>query len=614
MKKKIKKFIPILAILLILLSSKAYSDDSSTRSIIGDWFNKVFSIELTDGSTLLDTSEDKRIRENINLQIYDGNSKQDYSLYDRFGGNIQFVPYFGETKIKTTLADRFYSAYLKNDAHFKLNMETIKSLLNSPAVSNNVIYKTRPDILSADQLEGGYIDPRVTTYDAVSTTGGNASVGNLLLSISGFITFATSWISSSKLFTTVNDIFTWTLSNGFSEILNKISSIFVPLGIIIGVLMLVSKAFQVFKGNFAAGKFFSTVINCVISLGLIFALVEKPAAFSSIFTSAVSMVDTVFDQGLNVATDEVINSSSLRNVRAATLWKKAVFEPWCNGMFQNDYEKMYTMYDNSSTHTKFKQSDDYIDASWDGEEPRFNSKNITGDITVPLSQDKNVRNWAALAWSCQSIYHINTTSDDDKSEGDGIWPKATTCPYNTRIYIDNFRWLDAKLNISPEYYNTDHIVMNYSKSKPYKETFVSQGFRSIYMCLLLIPIIVLSVRKMKYILFIVLGGVRLWYYSMMSFFMPSEYDFLSNIKKLISPLYDYFWWSMAVYISITTYYVFAGDNLIKDFIYIIFGIYICKLKPIKTISQLRGIKMNAKRFVNSKLSKMVGSLDARLKK
>lgn len=607
MNKKLKLYVIIITIisLLFLLIINSFAEESEFRSLIGDYFNKVFDIELNNGSNFLSSKDDLEKREKINNEIFNGNSNKYYSLYDRFGGDIKFIPYFGEIKIKISAIDVFYTLFANNELDKVISFKTIIDLLTAKGTSLNVVYKNRPDVLDSDAIKAGYKDPRVSAYNGISILGGEASLSNFLLAISKTIVNFTAWLSDSKLFVIVNDIFNNLVEN-IKNLLEILSSIFLTFGIIIFILALVSHVIKFIKnGNTTIKQLIFKSINCLISLGIIYFIIQNPGAFSDIFTKSVRIIDEIFDSALNEANigNEVINSSINDNIRIAYIWEKAIFNPWCNGMFQDDYNRLYTQFESNPNKIKMNQShDDVLNWYTYDNDIKYNSKDLTGDITIPLGNGVYIRNWAALAWSCQSIYHIDahpTNSEMNYSNTiNNYWPKATTCPYNSNIYIDNFRWLDAKLNISPEYHKDGSIILNYTNSNLYQQTFLKEARKSLYLALLLIPIILISFKRFYYVIIIVSSGVRLWYYSIIGFFLDREYNILYNFKKIITPIYDYFWWSMICFINIILYKNIAGNNILSDIIYILISIYLIIMKPIRTTQQLQMIKYKAKYAFN----------------
>ena len=603
-----------LLILTISLSSSSFitaKAESRSGTIMGDFFNKVFYVTLTDGINIGETREDELNRLNINDSIYDGTVDKNYSLYDRFGPDVKFVPYFGEKKIETGLMDKFYSEFLNNSEDFELSADTIKKFFESPSISNNVVYENRPNILSSEALASGCIDPRVSAYSNLSTSGGNAMIGNFLLIISTFFTNIIGYLSGTSLFESINQVWVNICDAGLGDTLQNIVHFFLPIAIMIFIVTLISSSFKMLKGQLSGRQVGQNLLSISISLGIIYSLMYNPTAFSTVLTRAVGIVDEVLDSTIAYNEDEVVKSDYNKNIRKASIWKTTIFQPWCYGMFGDNYENLYTQFEeNVDSSQKMEQSHDDVQTEWSDGVKKYNSANLTGDITVQVGPDKYIRNWAALAWSTQSIYHIDAvknedsdnnqeiTNEESKKSGTSIWPKAETTPLNDQIYVDSFRWLDAKLNVSPEYHSTENVVMDYTDSKSYKENFVSAGFKSLYLTLMLIPIGILVMKKLTNALKIVVSSFVLCYQSLMSFVFPTKYNIGENFKKsFLKPLYDFLWWSIVLFLAITTYNNLMNRNLVVDLIWIIAGTWLCKFKPVRRPKQVQDYIDNTKNSI-----------------
>ena len=587
------------------IEASAISDE---KSIVADWINPVLNITINNGQGMFDSDESAKRREELNDSIYNGTSTGKSSLYDRFGGQISFIPYFGETKIQIGLLDKFYTLLLDNMEEFELSVDDILELFEgNTAISNNCIYEGRPNILSSEAITSGKKDPRVSAYSGISFVGGDAALGNFMLSVANGLTQFISWLSGSGIFKMMNEVVVKASNSDLGVLLLDIIGYFLPFVIGITLIMTVSKSIKYAKGNLPDGrKFFQTIITYLISLGLIFSLAHNPTVFSNLFEKAVTLIDDEFDKALMMDSNEVVQSDNLENVRTALLWNKSIFEPWCYGTFGANYSNLYTQFDIDHS-GKMSQSNDDVKTPWTDGSTRYNSVDLTGDIVVPLSGGEEIRNWAALAWSCQSLYHIEavegSVNSGVRNPLDG-WPKATLTPNNTNIYVDNFRWLDAKMNISPEYVSPTKVYMDYSNSNKYTENFVSAGSDSIFLSLMLIPIAILAIRKIKQAVLIIFAGFRLCYYSIMNFVLQEDYDLILNIKKVLKPIYDYFWWSVIVFVAISLYIKLVGDNFIVNVVYVALVIYLNVMKPIRTPAQLS----NALSKVGNGISSFVGSV------
>lgn len=602
--KKYKILLFLTLACALLIPSIAIAEDSS---IVGDFYNKVFNITLNNGHTIIDTSESDYKRKEINNQIYKNEATKTYSLYDRFGGNLIFYPYLGEIKISTTLLDKYYEKIKENDPALELG--DIPKLFEPNAISNNVVYEGRPDVLSFTDLLSGKVDPRLAMYARGTGPGGFAALGNMFLFFSNFITPFIGWLTESSLFKLINDIWQYAMNSGIQDFIRQFVDIYSPLFIAIFVIGLVFSCFRVIRGAESASHVFMNVGSVIISLGIVFSLSYNPSATSNFFYNFVNLIDNTFNKVLTLDSSEIVKSDNPDNIRTAALWEHTVFRPWCKGMFGRDYDEMYTQFDEThSVSQKMPQSNDDVSVDWEGDEIRYNSVELTGDIVVPLGNNVDVRNWAALAYSIQSIYHIDAVQEEDSQETNSeeidakSWPRAELTPKSDSIYCDNFRLIDALLDISPEYRSATDITNNYTGARVYNPDFIFYGFVSFWNSLLIIPFMILGFRKTVCALKIIISGVRLMIYSIGNIIMPNRYNILDNLKKFALPLFDYFWWSLIIFLGLSLFDVLANVNMLNDLLWIVLAIILCKAKPIHTPRQLAYAKRKAEIWIDSKKS------------
>lgn len=595
--KKVKMFIVIFCLIIFSVSLTV----AATDSIVGDFFNPVFTIKPTDGTTFLESLESQANREKTNDEILDevanGEYAEKYSLFDRFGADINYIPYHGEIRITTTLADEFYTKWKNMDGEFKLKISDIKSLFAKSSKSNNTVYKNRPPIISSSDIKSGSMDSRVYQYPGI-TVGSDADVGNFNLKFSIFMSSFAAFVSGSDIYKLINELINFIFDNGGKEVIKAISTTVLPVVLIAFVFYLVKSSFNIIKGTLVLRTFLSNIIVVFIALGFIFYISRNPTSLNDSLLSVVSFVDNIFDEQLNVNGSEIVQSSVNDNVREASLWEKSVFEYWCKGMFNRPYSEMYTNY--SLEGVKYPQSNDDIFEEWTGEEIRYNSTILTGNINVPLGGGINSKNWAALAWSCQSKYHIDAIQPVYVN---GSWPKATTTPQNTDIFIDNFRWIDAFLDMSPEYTSDGNININYSNSKSYENWFYTNSIKSMFMGIMLIPIIMVGIKRVKISIKIAGASMQLFYYSFLQIFMPDSQSPIENLKKVFKNIYEYLWWSIIIYVVTILYLKYVGGNFIINVVYIIISIYLVFHKPINMPRAVVEITNRTKNTIGNLASK-----------
>ena len=597
---KYKKYLTyaLVASLYFSLTYVVYAADATESSIQADFVNKVFEVSLTDGSNAFTTKEDAKEREELNDAIYSGQDVGTRSLYDRFGGDIRFVPYLGEKKFKLSLIDTFYDNAKKDNELFSFSLSDFWA--DRSAQVNNVVYPGRPDVVSETNYKEGWVDPRRAAYAPVSSVSGQASVANFYLSLAKNFTFLVAYLSGSGLYESLKQIWQSLTSSGFYEGVSDVFLSLMPLLLAAFVVRFAYYTIKALKGEKSFSQLGAEALTVALSLGFIYLFAEEPDALSELGDFVVTAVDDVFTEVINEASDEVAKSDDHRYVVEANLWKKTVLDPWAKGMFDGrKYDELYTQFETDPSKTKMPQSNDAVTESWPEGEVRYNSAALTGDVKVPTSVDSFVRNWAALAWSTQSIYHIDAVDRATDASGKA-WPRASTTPNNPQIYVDSFRWLDAKLDVSPEYYASDDVVKNYTGSREYKVSFVSAGFESLFMSLLLIPMLYVIMRRLWIMIQIIMIGVRLMMYSMIHIVYPVQFSPLHNLKRIGKSMYNYLWWSAILYIMIILFKELAGNSFIHNIIYLVLCILIIRYNPIRNENVMELVQWGKMQFNNIK--------------
>lgn len=585
-----KKFITILFIIII---STTTCFASSISSIQADFSNKVFDIDLSDGGNRF-----SKQRREYNEKLLRGEAEKNISLYDRFGGDIKFVPYFGEKKFNINIADKFYTNMKENNKEFQFSLKDIFS--ESDATIFNAVYENRPDILEDESIDKGNVDPRRDNYSMFHSAGGDAALGNFYLTISKFLTSIVNFFLSSEIFTIIIDQWEKLMSSDSIKTIMEIVKDFLPLvmvGFVFQILLMV-KRYMEYKISYR--EITGILINFSISIGLVFVMLLNTNTFTNISKMFIKGVDNIFATTLNITSSDIAKSDDKTNVIEATLWSKSVFEPWTMGMFDGrTYDKLYTQYANVEDKNKMPQSFDDIKSDWKNGK-RYSSATLTGDVKVPVGPNKYVRNWAALAWSTQSLYHINAVDKEDEEIRVGSnWPVADRTANNPEIYTDNFRWLDAKMNISPGYISPDKNDGNYEKSNSYTHNFATYGLLSLWRTLIMLPILYPAIRKTFSMLKIVITTIRLGVRSIMSIFKEDDdYSASSNFNSIITQFKMYFWWSLVAFMLTTIYSMLTG-NIISDVLWIIISYTVIKFKPPRNKDEFYKMKIHAKRQFNN---------------
>ena len=571
--EKIKLWLKVSAIVAISAASfalpayanaadKEKDDNATTRSLTGDWLNPVFHVDLNDGASTFDTNVEKSKRENINNEIIEGKASKNYSLYDRFGGQAKFIPYFGEKTFDLNLVDTFYQNYRENNDEFKFKIEDLWS--DRSASVQTQAYPKRAKVLSEADVKNNKKDPRVDAYGIADGVGGSASVGNFYLGIGNFTIDIYRFLNGDTIRSSINGFWGEMEKSGIWKNIARIVTTLLPmfvLGFVFYILRIAPKVSK--NGEFK--RAFMVILNFFFSMGFVYMLLAEPAALNGLVNTAVKAGDDLFSSAINetIAPKEIAKSDDITNVEAATLWNKVVLQPWSQGMFGKNYNQMYSNYAKlSSGEEAYPMSNDNIKGDFKG--VRYNATNLVGDISVPLGKSE-AKNFAALAYSTGSIYHVDAVKDEEENKDDNSkknyaemsWPKATVTPKNDQIYIDDFRWLDAKLNVSPQYQSGEKETDDYDKSNDYSYNFKSNGVKSAWFGLLLLPICVPLILRLKALLVALLSGLRGIGYGLMAMFYPDRYENTigQTLKKLSVPVGRYYYWSLIKYIMVIMYVI-----------------------------------------------------------
>lgn len=606
------------------------------KSLKANLINPVFQVELSEG-TIINTDGEREKRKKINDEIILNNGKKTYSLYDRFGGNIQFVPYFGEAKIKTTLVDKIYTYLEDNDYNFEIKSKEIVDLIKKPqAYSNNIMYVGRPDVLTADDIvQGGKKDPRVSAWSPSNTSGLSAGIGNMNLTISEFITYFTAWLSGNKMYNTMENLWLKAWKSDIGILVLTIFRIIFPMLGLTLLFGIVKRGIQFAKGKTSFRGVIGYFITGIITAGVITSFAADPNKFLSISTQVATFADEQFDKGLAINGSPIVKSDDTSNVRMASLWEETVFYPWVQGTFGTTYESL-NQPDLKKSSKGLKLEGDKLEGKWEG--TRYNNLEVLGQPRVNLGQGKYIDNWAAFAWSTQSIYHISpnnyndvkdvnegqpdnrteeqkkkdqsakdnydkagVTSYNNKKITDVSWPIAPTTPMNDQIYLDSFRWIDAKLNVAQGYngsYDEKNKTDNYNTGRAYTEDFIKQGFNALFASLMLLPIAIMGFKKCKQSVLVLAGGVIFLYNCCKWFFVPTGYGLGSNFKRLAASTGWYLWYSLITYMMITIYKLTAHGNALALLIWITISLYLLFLQPPESFGDVK------KRFNNFRLKLM----------
>ena len=575
-----------------------YYEEIVEESIIGTINNPTFSIKLTNGAILGFDSEEIREREKINAAVLNGTSEK-ISAYQRFGPNISFVPYFGEQTIKVEVSDLIINAITQDKTDKLLDITDV--LGERTSVLSTVAYKNRAPALF--DLKDGRVDPRINakSFSVSFFTGRAASIGNLYLGIAKTI------LSVMNLFLTDK------LQSEMFKIIEKIqngpiwSGVFTPainIGIMFGILglifSLVAHAKKYADGKEDARPFIARFLGNVCILGVLWLLQASPTTLNYI-PKKIMDINTKFTARLltsqysvNGITDDVTNTSKPDNSAIeSAIWRKAIFTPWCRGMFQDEYQNLFTQYYKGNGN-KMEQSyqdpettdEKYYHSADETGNITYDSAGMVGDVTVPLGGDYFSRNWAIFAWSTQSIYHIDSNQAryilvDEEGEEEQLtnlgWPNAKLSPNNNQIYSDTYRWLDAKLNISPGYTYSGLEVYNYRDAKPYKQTFIREGKTALKLAMLLFVMIPTIIKKYEAFIKLTILSVQVIVYGIINLF--KEKSFTKIFPNYLQTAKDYFIANFKIILMMNLYVLLADTSFLYDITFIMLCFVIQTVTP-----------------------------------
>ena len=205
----------------------------------------------------------------------------------------------------------------------------------------------------------------------------------------------------------------------------------------------------------------------------------------------------------------------------------------------------------------------------------YNSAQSTGDVFVPAGGSSEIRNWAAYAYSCGTIYHIDSTLDEETAEDIDadhgfIFPHylTKTTASNPDLPADLFRIIDAQMNISPQYYANGSINNNYQHAHGLKNHFEWQSNVALFNAGLLLFLFPVILKKITSFFLLLITTFKMIYFSILEIFKPDMgvAPFFESVKK---SFVDYFTASMKLVLMITLYYIFVDKGFLELVLYIL---------------------------------------------
>lgn len=577
----------------------------------------VMDIILTDGSILFTTPEEKKKRIEINSSLLqqtlnnysnsdsDSSGEPKYSLYDRFGPKLQFVQYLGEVSENIELADHLVSAAAGEKLDQIKITDDILRYKSSTYLSTRV-YKNRPLVLNSTMTDQGYMDSRVKAYE--HTPGLFLLVhSRFMLSMSSFIYGVIDFFKDNKFLILILDSFKYLVSSSLWGAVDAGVSFILWIFLTAFIISLVKHAISYAKGkNGSVRQFLIRTITGIFALGIVFSFLSSPVTTIGLAENAISVADNLLNESMSKThkNDPIVYSENGDFGMSAVLWKTTLFEPWCKAMFGKPYEKLYTQYAEVDDSKKLKQDfepDHDNPKNADEEDMFYDSAGCTGDVFVDLGNGVLERNWAAYALSTMSKFHFGHEIYEEQKDTSNMksFPVANTTGRNKNLYADTFRWIDAKMNISPQYSTNEEKVefLNYGNSRDFETHYYKYSWDMFWMALLLLglaPVIFLRIKAFMNLALLSLKGII---YGLKELIKEN-----TGLSVLWSDFKEsfilYIYHSLQLYILIYIYEILAGSgNALFQFGYIILCFLITSTTPWDIVRSIKNTKEKGKRFL-----------------
>ena len=479
-----------------------------------------------------------KMQEDKNIEVYkdyldilkggSGTGTQ-YCLYELFGEDLHWYRYFGEETYSPGTLDHIWSMWDANRIdELKLWEDII--VYDGKFYLSAHVYANRADPLTSDDINNGYVDPRIT-YLSDAMSGYEYEKNSFILFIAKYVNSFVGFALGPELVNGLMDFIGKVESSEVWDVIAPLLNTIIAIAIVAFIISLVKKAVMYARGTGAGKDFINRLFIGVICLLMLFTFVASPSSLNNAIKKIYTVVDNIFSETLNASykNDPVkrdiiyLSEGSEMMSTSATLWYAGIFAPWCKGQFGDSYKNLYTQYAELSSGQKaMDQSHDEVDPNDTSGLPKYNSAKYTGDVSVPLGGGFELKNWAAYLMSCGSKYHLDANMelwvDKIDPEVTPVFPLANTTARNANIMADTFRVLDAQMNIAPKEYADGTVVGNYTDSRMIVTDYNASGRKILINCLLLgffIPIIFL---KLKNGLLMIITPMQFIYHSILELF------------------------------------------------------------------------------------------------
>ena len=556
------------------------SKDEDVSSIQKDIFMGILQKKVTDGGSFFDLLTDANTkRKELNYKIAIGEDVGHVSLYDRFGGELAYNYYTGEQIIKTNAADKLYTA-VQSVSQDGFKFENVVSLvLQEDSEYTNKFYQNRPELKDSNN------DPRAAAYKTITPLESvGLGISNLFLKTAEFIVDLAGFLLDGSLINRIAELLTNIVSSdAWKPIQEMFDKAIIPILWIAMIVFVGRNAFVYLKqGNASLRRIIVKSLSMFVSIFIIMAMLAQPATVIGIYQKFLTIGETLTAESINQTAEdnEIIHSDNNDNVIKASLWEPAIFRPWVEATFGGTkYEELYTpTYATPDNNHKV----------YDVNSEAFNR---IGNIGVPISanRDEDVKNWAALAYSCSSIYHLPGIKEEmpliniEDPYSIEAWPKAQLLSGSNYIYPDDLRWVDAYLKVGELDPNGDSkLTSPYINTRQYQSKHFESAIKSLWLALLLIPVIILGFKKLVESITFICSFAVIIVRGVQNVLITSDdgYDVLPSIKKTFLTFAMYLWYVVLVTAAILLYRIVCGaDNMFAYLLYLAIAIYLCNLKP-----------------------------------
>lgn len=506
-----------------------------------------------------------------------------YSLFELYGEDLHWYRYFGESTYTPNLLDHVWSAIDQDKTKELISFDTIDWEADTYLSCN--VYPDRPVVLTKEDIKNGDRDPRVLALSNGWFNGFFYVQGSLKMAAAKYFVAIVSILTGPEIQNVVVDLINMLETTEFWNTFKVILMCVCGLAMILFIVSIVIKAVKYSKGQGAARDAIGRFLIGFFCLGLLFAGLARPQSLNNTVLKVVNLVDTLFTASLadTISNDEVIAVQNPNLAVHAVLWKKAIFNPWCRGQFDNlEYNELYTAYATlDSGQSVMPQSHEEVDPNDQIGTAFYDSVTCTGDVFVPVGGGKEIRNWAAYLYSCGTIYHIDSTLDDkaadniDTENGYITFPHYTlkTTANDSTIAADLFRIIDAQMNISPQYYANGSTNNNYQDSNGLDPHYEWQSTIMLFNAALLLFMMPVIFSKLMNFILLYITIFKMIFFTIMELFKEDAgfKPFFDSIKK---HFVNYFTACLKLNLMILLYYILVDKGFVELVLYVACSIVI----------------------------------------